>query len=106
MELTGNAITKVLEGRNMLLLQLFVVLNLADAQLTKILLSMGGQEMCFWGMPYNTNLYVKTIVPLSIAIALVLFGKSKLLVWLNACMVVIVLMHIVMITTWWCGYAF
>jgi len=94
----------MLEGRNLLFLQLFVILNMADAQLTKILLLMGGQEMCFWGMPYNTNIYAKTILPLAIAIALIIYGKARLLLWLNACMLAIVLTHIVMIATWWCGY--
>ena len=77
-----------------LLLSAFVLLNVADAMLTKVLLARGGQELCFWGISYNSNLAIKSLVPLLIAIILILLNRQKLLVWLNIGMVVVVAINI------------
>lgn len=69
----------------------FVGLNLADAWLTKQLITAGGGEVNPLVSPYGSNLLIKGFLASAIALLLVRSGKSKLLLVLNWCMVAVVL---------------
>lgn len=72
---------------------MFISLNIADAWLTKQVLAMGWQEINPIVRTYGTNMMVKGFLALAIALALVRFGKTKLLWTLNAFMSAVVLWH-------------
>jgi len=70
---------------------LFIGLNIADAWLTKGLIAMGCREGNSIVVAYGTNMVIKGFLALAIVLALIRFGKTKLLWILNICMLVIVL---------------
>jgi len=69
----------------------FVVLNVADAWLTTKLLAHGGVEAFWWSSSFNANMLIKALLALVVAAALIRLGKARLLRWLNAAMVVVVI---------------
>ena len=71
----------------------FVGLNIADAWLTKQLLAIGWWEINPIVNTYGSNIIIKGLLALAIALALVRFGKTKLLWALNAFMSAVVLWH-------------
>lgn len=70
---------------------LFVGLSVGDAWLTNQLLAAGWQEINPVVRPYGTNTIIKGALALAIALALVRFGKTKLLGILNIFMLALVL---------------
>lgn len=70
---------------------MFVGLNIADAWLTTQLLAHGGAEACWWSSHYNSNIIIKGVLALLIAIVLTRLGKARLLKWLNIAMLIVVL---------------
>lgn len=70
---------------------LFVGLSVGDAWLTNQLLTRGWQEINPIVRPYGTNMLIKGALALAVALALVRFGKTKLLRILNMFMLVLVL---------------
>lgn len=70
---------------------LFVGLSVGDAWLTNQLLAAGWQEINPVVRPYGTNTMIKGALALAIALALVRFGKTKLLGILNIFMLALVL---------------
>ncbi len=77
---------------------LFVALNIVDAWLTRQLLGLGWQEINPLVIHYGANIWIKGFLAIAIALALVAFGKTKLLWALNICMFAVVL--------WLCGGLF
>lgn len=69
---------------------LFVVLNIADAWLTREVLAIGWQEVNPVVNPYGTNIVIKGFLALAIVLLLVRFGKPELLRVLNVCWLVLV----------------
>lgn len=69
----------------------FVGLNVADAWLTKQALDIGSREANPIVAPYGDNMLIKGLLALAIVVALVKFGKSKLLWVLNIGMLGVVL---------------
>lgn len=70
---------------------LFIGLNIADAWLTGQLLALGWQEINPIVKPYGPNLVIRGLLAVAIVVALVRFGKAKLLWVLNIAMSVVVL---------------
>ena len=70
---------------------LFVCLNIADAWLTTQLLAHGGVESFWWSAHYNSNIFVKGLLALLVAVVLTRLGKARLLKWLNIAMLFVVL---------------
>jgi len=70
---------------------LFVALNLTDAWLTRQLISHGGGEANPIVSAYGTDLVIKGLLALAVALVLVRLGKGRLLKVLNVCMVAVVL---------------
>ena len=79
---------------------LFVVLNLADAWLTKQAFALGDTELNpivdFFG--YGDNLAIKALLALVIVLLLWLFGKAHLFKYLNILMIGVVLWNTAAIT--------
>jgi len=69
----------------------FVVLNIADAWLTAHLMSHGGVEAFWWSAHYNSNIFVKGLLALLVALVLIRLGEARLLKWLNIAMLIVVL---------------
>jgi branched-subunit amino acid transport protein len=69
----------------------FVGLNMADAWLTTQLLTHGGVESFWWSAHYNSNIFVKGLLALLVAVVLIRLGKARLLKWLNIAMLFVVL---------------
>ena len=69
----------------------FVFLNVADAWLTQQLLAHGGVEACWWSSSFNANMFIKALLAFLVAVVLMRVGKARLLVWLNAAMVIVVI---------------
>ncbi len=69
----------------------FVCLNMADAWLTTQLLARDGIEAFWWSSHYNSNMIIKGILALLVAIVLTRLGKARLLKWLNIAMLFVVL---------------
>lgn len=72
---------------------LFVGLSIADAWLTGQLLTIGWWEINPIVLSYGSNMVIKGFLALAIALALVRFGKTKLLWPLNLFMMAVVLWH-------------
>jgi hypothetical protein len=70
---------------------IFVGLNIVDAWLSRQLIGLGGQEVNPLVIHYGANILIKGFLALAIALALVVFGKTKLLWGLNICMFALVL---------------
>ncbi len=70
---------------------LFVCLNIADAWLTTQLLAIDGVEVFWWSSHYNSNMFVKGLLAVLVAILLIRLGKGRLLKWLNIAMLFVVL---------------
>ena len=70
---------------------IFVGLNIADAWLTKQLLTSGWQEANPIVNFYGPNILIKGLLALAIVALLVRFGKAKFLPVLNICMLAVVL---------------
>lgn len=70
---------------------IFVGLNIADAWLTNQLLNSGWQEANPIVKFYGPNMVIKGLLALAIVALLVRFGKAKLLLVLNICMLAVVL---------------
>ncbi len=70
---------------------IFVCLNIADAWLTTQLLGHNGVEAFWWSSHYNSNMVIKGLLSLLVAVLLNLLGKAKLLKWLNIAMLFVVL---------------
>jgi hypothetical protein len=70
---------------------LFVGLNVADAWLTTQLLAHDGIESFWWSASYNSNIFVKGLLALLVAVVIIRTGKAKLLKWLNIAMLFVVL---------------
>ena len=69
----------------------FVFLNVADAWLTSCLLAKDGVEAFWWSSAYNSNMIIKGLLALLIALVLTRLGKASLLKWLNIAMLLVVL---------------
>lgn len=69
----------------------FVFLNVADAWLTTKLLAHGGVEAFWWSSSFNANMFIKAFLAFLVAAILVRVGKARLLRWLNAAMVIVVI---------------
>ena len=69
----------------------FVCLNITDAWLTTQLLAHDGVEAFWWSSHYNSNMIIKGILALLVAIILIRLGKARLLKWLNIAMLFVVL---------------
>ena len=69
----------------------FIGLNVADAWLTRQLISMGFLEGNPVVSAYGSNLVIKGLLALVIALLLVRFAKPRLFLILNCCMLVVVL---------------
>lgn len=69
----------------------FVCLNIADAWLTTQLLAHGGVEAFRWSAHYNSNIFIKGLLALLVAVVLTRLGKARLLKWLNIAMLFVVL---------------
>jgi len=69
----------------------FVCLNMADAWLTRQLLTHEGVEVFWWSSHFNGNIFVKGLLALLVAILLVRLDKAGLLKWLNIAMLFVVL---------------
>ncbi len=69
----------------------FVGLNVADAWFTRQLIGMGFREANPIVTTYASNLVIKGLLALVIVWLLVRFGKARLLLILNWCMLAIVL---------------
>lgn len=70
---------------------LFIALNIADAWLTGHLLVIGWREINPLVKPYGPNLLIRALLAMAIVVALVRFGKAKLLWVLNVVMSVVIL---------------
>jgi len=69
----------------------FVCLNIADAWLTTQLLAHDGVEAFWWSSHFNSNMFVKGLLAVLVAILLIRLGKARLLKWLNIAMLLVVL---------------
>lgn len=70
---------------------LFIGLNIADAWLTNQVLEAGWHEINPVVSSYGTNMVIKGFLALAIVVALVRFGKTRLLWLLNIFMLAVVL---------------
>lgn len=68
-----------------------VGLSIADGWLTGQLLAMGGYEINPVVSAYGSNILVKGLLALAIALLVIRLGKAKLLWVVNICMLAIVL---------------
>ena len=72
---------------------LFTGLNIIDAWLTRIVLSLGGEELIYYHF-FKTDILLKGLLGLLIAAVLIYLGRAKLLKWLNCGMVGVALINI------------
>jgi hypothetical protein len=70
---------------------IFILLNMADAWLTRQLLAHNGTEMIWWSSHFNSNIVIKGMLALLIGLILTRLGKARLLKWLIVGMVFVVL---------------
>jgi len=61
----------------------FVALNVLDALFTRIALSHGAVEIMPLAQLFGSNLLLKGLIAAAVVALLVLFGRPKLLRWLN-----------------------
>ena len=71
---------------------LFAGLNMIDAWLTRIALSIGGEELIYYHF-FKTDIWLKGLLGLLIAVVLIYLGRVKLLKWLNCGIGVAVLVN-------------
>lgn len=76
----------------------FILLNVLDAYLTRIALSIGAREgNPFLDIAFRTDTLLKGLVAVAIVAALAFWGQCRLLKWLNLVMLVVVLWNFVVI---------
>jgi len=78
----------------------FIMLNMVDALLTSITLSLGGAEFNPMAVSFGANIWLKALIAAGIAVVLLLVGRSRLLKPLSAGMGLVVLWNTVAMFTW------
>ena len=78
----------------------FIMLNMVDALLTSITLSLGGGEFNPLAVSFGANIWLKAAIAVGIAILLLLVGRPRLLRPLSAGMGAVVLWNTVAMFTW------
>ena len=78
----------------------FIMLNMVDALLTSITLSLGGAEFNPLAVSFGSNIWLKALIAAGIAVVLLLVGHSRLLKPLSAGVGVVVLWNTVAMFTW------
>jgi hypothetical protein len=86
----------------------FVGLNVADALLTQYLLGVGGTELnlvphFYLGLGSNNLILVKGLLPVAVVIALMWFGKARLLRVLNWGMVAVLFLNVICVLAYLAG---
>jgi len=72
----------------------FILLNIADAWLTQQLLAHEGVEAFWWSSSFNSSVLIKGLLAFLVAVVLMRVGKARLLRWLNAAMVIVVISNV------------
>lgn len=88
---------------------LFVGLNVADALLTQYLLGIGGIEMnlvprFYLGLGSNNLIIVKGLLAVAVVIALIWFGRARLLRVLNWGMVAVLFLNVICVLAYLAGF--
>ena len=78
----------------------FIMLNMVDAQLTSITLSLGGAEFNPMAVGFGADIWMKAAIAAGIAIVLCFLGRARLLKPLSAGMGVAVAWNTVAMFTW------
>jgi hypothetical protein len=78
----------------------FIMLNMVDAFLTSITLSLGGAEFNPIAVGFGANIWLKALIAAGIAVVLLLVGRAHLLKPLSAGMGVVVLWNTLAMFTW------
>lgn len=74
---------------------IFIGLSIADAHLTRVALELGAREANPLAGLFGENMLVKGVVAVVVVLALYLFGKERLLWYLNFAMFGVVLWNLV-----------
>jgi len=78
-----------------LAVSMLVLLNVADAWLTTQLLAHGGVEAVWWSSHFNSNMFLKGLLALLVALIFICIGRAYILKWLNIGMVFVVFSNLV-----------
>jgi hypothetical protein len=72
----------------------FVILNIADAYLTQLVLAMGGVELNPLAVPFGSNMLVRGLLALVVATAILFAGKKDWLRYLNVLVLLVVVWNL------------